>query len=67
MFVADKGDREFTTEGGVYVVWALGLLDHNKEPTLHEFYPRGNVRLELSRKDNYDNCYAFTKPMGKLR
>ncbi|XP_026274137.1 protein Skeletor, isoforms B/C [Frankliniella occidentalis] len=64
---ADKNDREFPTEGGVYVVWALGHLDHNKEPTFHDFYARGNVRLELSRKDNYDNCFAFTKPLEKIR
>ncbi|XP_025837315.1 protein Skeletor, isoforms B/C-like [Agrilus planipennis] len=56
----DTGDKEFPTEGSVYIVWALGRLDKSKEPTFHDIYPKSDIKIELNKKEPASNCFAFT-------
>jgi len=49
------------------VVWAMGRLNHNKEPMFHDIYPKGNVRLELNQKEKGRNCFAFTRTQESFR
>jgi hypothetical protein len=65
--IADPGDKEYPTEGSSYVVWAIGRLNHNKEPMFHDIYPKGNVKLELNRKEKESNCFAFTHTQESSR
>lgn len=65
--VADSGDKEYPTDRPVYVVWALGRLDENKEPNFHDFYPKSNLRLELNRNEPENTCMDFTENNNKLR
>jgi hypothetical protein len=64
---ADPGDKEYSTDGSSYVVWAIGRLNHNKEPMFHDIYPKGNVKLELNRKEKENNCFAFTHTHESFR
>jgi len=64
---ADPGDKEYPTEGSSYVVWAIGRLNHNKDPMFHDIYPKGNVKLELNRKERESNCFAFTHNQESFR
>ena len=63
---ADPGDKEYPTNRLVYVVWALGRLDENKEPNFHDVYPKGNLRLELNRQEPETSCMDFTENDNKL-
>lgn len=62
--LADPGDKEFSTENPVYIVWAIGRLDSNKEPTFHDYYPKANNSIHLSRKELYSTCTSFTRLKG---
>ncbi|XP_069695747.1 protein Skeletor, isoforms B/C [Periplaneta americana] len=64
---SDPGDKEYPTEGSSYVVWAIGRLNHHKEPMFHDIYPKGNVKLELNRKEKESNCFAFTRSQESFR
>nr|CAD7266950.1 unnamed protein product [Timema shepardi] len=64
---ADPGDQEYRTEGWSYVVWAVGKLNHNKEPMFHDIYPKWNLKLELNRKEHSSDCFAFTRSKESFR
>jgi len=67
IFIADSGDKEFPIDKPVYVIWALGRLDKiNNEPSFHDLYPRGDVVLELNRKEAENTCIDFTEISSKL-
>ncbi|KAL1497150.1 hypothetical protein ABEB36_008156 [Hypothenemus hampei] len=57
----DPGDKEFPSEGSVYIIWAIGKLDENKEPAFHDLYPKANISLELNPKEPMNNCFSFTR------
>lgn len=65
---ADHGDQQFPGEdsGPVFVIWAVGRLDESKEPALHHSYPKGDVRLELGRKEAKKECFAFTRAASTI-
>lgn len=63
---ADPGDKEYPTDRPVYVVWALGRLDENKEPTFHDVYPKSDLKLELVRQEPENTCMDFTENDEKL-
>ncbi|XP_057340960.1 protein Skeletor, isoforms B/C [Microplitis mediator] len=63
---SDSGDKEFPTDRPVYVVWALGRLDENKEPNFHDYYPKTSLRLELNRVEPENTCVDFTEINKKL-
>lgn len=58
---ADPGDKEFPTEGSVYIVWGVGRLDENKEPAFHDLYSKTDIKLELTPREPINNCVSFTK------
>ncbi|XP_068898664.1 protein Skeletor, isoforms B/C [Tenebrio molitor] len=63
----DPGDMPYPTEGSIYVIWAMGRLDHNKEPTFHDIYPKTDIRVELGRNESSSNCFSFTRSDTQLR
>lgn len=64
--IADPGDKEYPTDRSVYVVWALGRLNENKEPTFHDLYLKNDLKLELGRKESEDACMDFTENNEQL-
>ncbi|CAH2226917.1 jg1255 [Pararge aegeria aegeria] len=56
---AEALDREWSTERAVFVVWALGALDHALEPAFHRVYPRHDVQLVLSQNVADNDCVDF--------
>lgn len=65
-FSADPGDKLFPTDRSVYIVWALGRLDENKEPTFHDIYSKSNKQLNLTQEPSSD-CVAFTRSENKIK
>lgn len=59
-FPADPTDREFPTEKPIYVVWAIGRLDKNMEPSFHDIYPKKDILINFNRKEAESNCFPFT-------
>ncbi|KAK6633087.1 hypothetical protein RUM43_012830 [Polyplax serrata] len=58
---SDSGDKPYPTDGPAYVVWAMGRLDHRKEPSFHDYYLKSDLLLELNKKEPENNCFAFTR------
>ncbi|XP_014255074.1 protein Skeletor, isoforms B/C [Cimex lectularius] len=54
---ADPGDKEYRTEGKTHLVWAIGKLDANQEPSFHDIYPRSSAVVEFGKTQ--DNCFPF--------
>lgn len=48
---ADPGDKLYPTDSPVYIVWALGPLDHNKQPAFHDYYMKSDLKLYLNRTE----------------
>ncbi|XP_060529801.1 protein Skeletor, isoforms B/C isoform X1 [Cylas formicarius] len=57
----DNGDKEYPTEGSIYIVWAIGKLDENREPAFHDTYPKTNISIELNAKEPHRTCFPFTR------
>ncbi|XP_072933128.1 protein Skeletor, isoforms B/C isoform X1 [Epargyreus clarus] len=53
-------DREWPTEKPVFVVWAVGALDHELEPAFHRLYHKHDVRLQLAQNPPENDCFPFT-------
>lgn len=66
VIAADPGDKEYPTDRPVYVVWALGRLNENKEPNFHDVYPKSDLKLELVRKEPENTCMDFTENNEEL-
>jgi hypothetical protein len=66
---ADHGDQTFPGEdtGPIYIIWAIGRLDDAKEPSFHDFYPKGDVKLDLGRKEAKKECFDFTRANTEAR
>ncbi|GAB0093554.1 protein Skeletor, isoforms B/C [Sergentomyia squamirostris] len=58
---SDIGDKEFVLDRPMYVVWAMGLLDSNKEPAFHDVFPRENVIIHFNSTDPINDCFSFTR------
>ncbi|XP_043510950.1 protein Skeletor, isoforms B/C [Frieseomelitta varia] len=63
---SDPGDKEYPTDRPVYVIWALGRLDENKEPTFHDVYPKSDLKLELAPEEPENTCMDFTENNERL-
>ncbi|XP_044727087.1 protein Skeletor, isoforms B/C, partial [Chrysoperla carnea] len=63
----DPGDKEYPLDRPSYVIWAIGRLDDNKEPTFHDIYPKGNIKIDFNRKEPESNCFSFTRSNSVLR
>ncbi|XP_037295843.1 protein Skeletor, isoforms B/C [Manduca sexta] len=57
---AEPMDREWKAEGATYVVWAIGRLDADNEPSFHRLYPTSDVKLHLSQQPPENDCTPFT-------
>lgn len=66
-FTADPTDREYPTDKPVYIVWAIGRLDTNHEPTFHDIYHKSNIQVNLGRSEPESNCFSFTRSDTMLR
>ncbi|XP_050309804.1 protein Skeletor, isoforms B/C isoform X2 [Anthonomus grandis grandis] len=63
---SDSGDKEFPSDGSVYVTWAMGKLDENKEPAYHDVYPKTDLKIELNPKEPIKSCSAFTRSKREM-
>ncbi|CAK1594786.1 unnamed protein product [Parnassius mnemosyne] len=52
-------DRAWNTEGPQYVVWAIGSLDHEGEPSYHRLYHRSDVVVKLMENPPENDCFDF--------
>nr|XP_023011646.1 protein Skeletor, isoforms B/C [Leptinotarsa decemlineata] len=58
---SDPGDKEFPSEGFLYVVWGVGKLDETQEPAFHDLYSKTDVKIEMNPKEPQNNCFSFTR------
>ncbi|XP_023944110.2 protein Skeletor, isoforms B/C [Bicyclus anynana] len=56
---AEDADREWPLDRAVFVVWAVGALDHAREPAFHRLWPRADVQLVLGGAAADDDCVDF--------
>lgn len=59
--IADPGDKEFRLDKSMYVVWAIGQLDSNKEPAYHFIYPKSDVLIHFNTSEPVNDCFSFTR------
>lgn len=59
---SDDGDKPYVFTRPMYMVWALGRLDSNREPAFHDYYPKRDVIIDFNPKEKYNDCYAFKEP-----
>lgn len=53
-------DKEFHLDRALYIIWALGRLDTNKEPAFHDFYPKKDNMIHFNSSETVDDCFSFT-------
>lgn len=58
---ADSGDKEFELDKEMYVVWAIGQLDSNKEPAFHDLYPKRDIKIHFNSSEPFNDCFSFAK------
>lgn len=56
---SDDGDQPYVFTRPMYMIWALGRLDSNREPAFHDYYPKRDVIIDFNPKEKYNDCYAF--------
>lgn len=49
------------------MIWAIGRLNHQKEPGIHDYFPRSVIKLDLDPKPPIDTCYPFTMDIEPLK
>lgn len=68
-FLADPGDKEFVLDREMYIVWALGRLDSNNEPSFHDYYPRSSIKINFNTSEPENDCFNFLEvepPMPEI-
>lgn len=45
----------------IYIVWATGKLDTNKEPAFHSIYPKKDNTIQFNTTESVDDCFSFTQ------
>lgn len=58
---ADDGDKEYFLTHPMYMVWALGRLDSNKEPAFHDYYPKRDIIIDFGAKEPTNDCFSFVE------
>ncbi|CAH0401754.1 unnamed protein product [Chilo suppressalis] len=53
-------DREWIIDKPLYVVWAIGALDHAGEPAFHRLYHKQDIMVHLGTTDHENSCFNFT-------
>ena len=54
-------DKEFYLDRPIFIVWAMGKLDTNKEPAFHTFYPKKDHAIHFNSSETSDDCFSFTQ------
>lgn len=54
-------DKEFLLDRPIFIVWAIGKLDTNKEPAFHILYPKKDHTIHFNTSETIDDCFSFTK------
>lgn len=67
LITADSSDREYPADRTSFVVWAIGRLDGNHEPTFHDLYHKSDILVNFSRSEPESNCFSFTRSDTNLR
>ncbi|XP_038219529.1 protein Skeletor, isoforms B/C [Zerene cesonia] len=62
---SEEMDKEWRTDRSMFVVWAVGPLDHVREPAFHRLYPRADVQLVLARAAADSDCVPFVMSSEK--
>jgi DOMON domain len=62
---ADSGDKEFLLNVPMYIIWAMGRLDSNKEPAFHDIYPKGDITMQFNTSEPVNDCLSFTKSINE--
>ncbi|XP_050707781.1 protein Skeletor, isoforms B/C-like [Eriocheir sinensis] len=57
----DPGDIPYPDKGEAMIIWAMGHLDHNREPTMHYAWSKYKQPIEFTRKATERKCFAFTR------
>lgn len=58
-------DKEFHLDRPIFIVWALGKLDTNKEPAFHDFYPKKDHAIHFNSSEAIDDCFSFSQGEAK--
>lgn len=58
---ADSSDKEYQLDKELFVVWAMGRLDVNKEPAFHDFYPKKDIKIHFNTSEPVNDCFSFSK------
>uniref|UniRef100_A0A182FAN7 DOMON domain-containing protein n=1 Tax=Anopheles albimanus TaxID=7167 RepID=A0A182FAN7_ANOAL len=64
---SDSGDKEYLLDQPMYVIWAMGRLDSNNEPTYHDVYPKRNVKMHFNTSEPVNDCFSFTSREMNLK
>ncbi|XP_045116491.1 protein Skeletor, isoforms B/C-like isoform X1 [Portunus trituberculatus] len=57
----DAGDIPYPDSGEAMIIWALGHLDINRNPTMHYAWSKYKQPIEFTRKATERKCFAFTR------
>lgn len=63
----DNGDKEFLLDSPMYVIWAMGRMDSNNEPTYHDIYPKKDIVIEFNTAEPVNDCFSFTRSEVNLK
>lgn len=50
----------------MFVVWAMGRLDSNNEPTFHDIYPKADLTIHFNTSEPVNDCFSFTRSAVNL-
>jgi hypothetical protein len=53
-------DKEFVLNRPIFVIWAMGKLDSNKEPAFHTVYPKRDLQIHFNSSEPVNDCFGFT-------
>ncbi|XP_062534432.1 protein Skeletor, isoforms B/C [Armigeres subalbatus] len=63
----DNGDKPFLLDRPMYMIWAMGRLDSNNEPTYHDIYPKRDVAMSFNTSEPVNDCFSFTRSEVNLK
>lgn len=65
--LADAIDKEFKLDRPLFVIYAMGRLDSNKEPAFHDIYPKKDIQIHFNTSEPVNDCVSFTStPVEKI-
>lgn len=58
---ADSGDIPYPEKGEAMIIWSMGHLDINRDPTMHYAWSKFKQPIDFTRKATERKCFAFTR------